>query len=295
MVRRQSPSSSRCMSSVNHSRRLFQKRIEGFDCQINGRALEGALRHSLGGSDGRDQTQGVFESAAVAAGRDRLAEENVLPPLRYWLSSRVKMVLLLFRYLAATSHSFFHVKWNFRLNWQDVVADQCSAHRFAQSFDHSLVSELKYDIGTKQHVPNRILCKAADLSRWPVREKGVCSVLRFELNSTVTSDGGAQKLGNDFWNYSESIANQSLQPNRPQIKCVLPQERASAKNSTSTLHGGAQKIGYDIWHDYESIATKVCSPIDRKWNAMFESHVVTSVDRTSFDFRFEDFLGNLSL
>ena len=28
---------------------------------------------------------------------------------------------------------------------------------------------------------------------------------------------------------------------------------------------------------------------------MFESHVVTSVDRTSFDFRFEDFFSNLPL
>ena len=38
-----------------------------------------ALRHCLGGSDGRAQTQGVSESAAVAAGRERLASRNVLP------------------------------------------------------------------------------------------------------------------------------------------------------------------------------------------------------------------------
>ena len=43
-----------------------------------------------------------------------------------------------------------------------------------------------------------------------------------------------------------------------------------------------------------------CSQISRKSNAMFESHVVrevlvTSVDRTSFDFQFEDFLSNLPL
>ena len=47
--------------------------------------------------------------------------------------------------------------------------------------------------------------------------------------------------------------------------------------------------------DSESIATKVCSQIGRKRNAMFESHVVTSVARTSFDFRFEVVLSNLPL
>ena len=31
-------------------------------------------------------------------------------------------------------------------------------------------------------------------------------LFRFELNSTVTSDGGAQKLGNDVRRDSESIA-----------------------------------------------------------------------------------------
>ena len=30
-------------------------------------------------------------------------------------------------------------------------------------------------MGTKQHVPNRILCKAAGLNRRPVQGKGICS------------------------------------------------------------------------------------------------------------------------
>ena len=49
-------------------------------------------------------------------------------------------------------------------------------------------------------------------------------------------------------------------------------------------------LGNDVKRDSESIATNVCSQIGRKWNAMFASHVVTSVDRTSFYFLFEDFL-----
>ena len=54
-------------------RRLFQKVIECLEGKINGQALGAALRLCLRGSDGRAQTQGVSESAAVAAGRDRLA------------------------------------------------------------------------------------------------------------------------------------------------------------------------------------------------------------------------------
>ena len=43
-------------------------------------------------------------------------------------------VWMLCRYRAATSHFLFHLKWNFRWNWREIVADQGSAHRFAQSF-----------------------------------------------------------------------------------------------------------------------------------------------------------------
>ena len=84
--------------------------------------------------------------------------------------------LMLCKFRTATSHFFsFSCEMKLPRNWQEVVADQGCAHRYAQSFDHSLVSEYKYVIGAKQHVPNRILCKAADLNRRPVREKGVCS------------------------------------------------------------------------------------------------------------------------
>ena len=49
-------------------------------------------------------------------------------------------------------------------------------------------------------------------------------------------------------------------------------------NSTATSDGGAQ-LGNDVRRDSESIATKVWSQIRRKWNAMFESHVVTTDQR----------------
>ena len=54
-------------------RRLFHKVTKGLEGEINGQALGAALQHCLGGSDGRAQTQGLSESAAVAAGRDQLA------------------------------------------------------------------------------------------------------------------------------------------------------------------------------------------------------------------------------
>ena len=61
-----------------------------------------------------------------------------------------------------------------------------------------------------------------------------------------------------------------------------------ARKSLKTMSGA-------ILNRLATIATKVCSRIGRKWNAMFESHVVTSVDRTSFDFQFKDFWINLTL
>ena len=61
----------------NHSRRIFQKTIAGFDCKINGRALDAVLRHSFGRSDRQAQTQVISESAAVAAGSNQHAPENL--------------------------------------------------------------------------------------------------------------------------------------------------------------------------------------------------------------------------
>ena len=74
-----------------------------------------------------------------------------------------------------TSIFVFMWKWIFWWNLLEVVAYQSSAHRFARSFDLSWVSELKYDIGKNQHVPNLFLCEAADLNQRPAGEKGVCS------------------------------------------------------------------------------------------------------------------------
>ena len=95
-------SSSPCFSFGNHSWRLFQKTIEGF-----GQALTAKLRRSLGWLNGRAQTQGVSESAAVAVGQDRLAWGKSATSLAILTLSdsfrESKKFLMLCRYWAATS------------------------------------------------------------------------------------------------------------------------------------------------------------------------------------------------
>ena len=114
-------------------------------------------------------------------------------------------------------------------------------------------------------------------------------LLRFESNSTATSDGGAQKIGNDVWHDSESIKNKFCSKIGCKWNVTCPRKGLLLRfqsNSTATSHGNTQKLWNDVRRDSESIATKVYSQIGRKCNAMFESHIVTSVDRTSFDFHF---------
>ena len=81
--------------------------------------------------------KGQWQSLWAATGS---LEENMLKFLQYWLSSRVNEVLMLL-ILGLCKSLFFHVKWKFRWNWREIVADQSSAHCFAQSFYQSLVSE----------------------------------------------------------------------------------------------------------------------------------------------------------
>ena len=67
--------------------------------------------------------------------------------------------------------------------------------------------------------------------------------------------------------------------------------RVFGNPETSKIHMKARRDACDVWHDSELIATKFCRQICRKWDAMFESNLVTSVDRTSFDFWFQVFFG----
>ena len=208
---------------------FFSTKIQFF----SGRALRAALRHCLGRSDGRAQTPGVSESAAVAAGSDRLASAWGYHSCETDLVQESKSFNAL-KISARDKHLFFfHVIswWTFRWNRQEVVADQ----RRAQGI--GLWVEIWHRNKTACSESNPGQNSRSKSTNCPKKGR----LLRFESNSKATSDGGAQKLGNNVRRGSELIA------------------------------------------------TKVCSQIGRKWNAMFESHVVTSLDRTSFGFLFEDF------
>ena len=83
-----SPSLSPCWSSGNHSRRLFQKTIEGLEGKINGQALGAALLHGCvcacpSGRTGKHKHRAfpsLWQSLRAATGS---LEENMLLLLRY--------------------------------------------------------------------------------------------------------------------------------------------------------------------------------------------------------------------
>ena len=146
--------------------------VASFDyCKINGQALGAALLHCLGGLDRQAQTQGVSKSAAVAAGSYRLAWGK--HATTFALSCNTDSVRESKRIKCFINIGLQQVTLNCRQlwNWQY----QSSAHHFTQSFNHSLVSEQKHDIGTKQHVPNWILCKATDQNQLSVWGKGTAT------------------------------------------------------------------------------------------------------------------------
>ena len=80
-----SPSLGPCWSSGNHSLRLFQKTVEGFDSKINGRAL-------LTGQMGMHKYRAFPTWLQLLRGTTCSLEDKVLPRL---LSSRVKRVLII--------------------------------------------------------------------------------------------------------------------------------------------------------------------------------------------------------
>ena len=96
------------------------------------------------------------------------------------------------------------------------------------------------------HVQNRILCKAADLSRQPVLGKSVCS----DSNSTAqqlqmaarksleTMSGAILNLSQPRF-AAQSVANEMLP--------VLGKDVCSFElNSTATSDGSAHKLGNDV-------------------------------------------------
>ena len=63
--------------------------------------------------------------------------------------------------------------------------------------------------------------------------------------------------------------------------------KGSTKAARAAAEGRAAAIPNHVWHDSD---LTICSQIERKADIMFESHIETCIDWTSFDFRFSIFL-----
>ena len=118
-----SPRSSPCLSSGNHSQRLFQKKIEVFDFKIKGQALWQAQVLLV-----RWASRVFPNLLQLLQAVTGLLEEKVLPLLWYWLDSRVKKFSMICKFLAGTTHwqvvttnFVFHVKWNFWWSSQKLI------------------------------------------------------------------------------------------------------------------------------------------------------------------------------
>ena len=116
-------------------------------------------------------------------------QEDVLPLLQYWLSSRVKKVLMLCRYLA--NHFFSReMKYSMKLakSWKQSPL-LCSIFRLFIGF------------WVKIWHRNKAACSESNSVQSSRSKSTTCSrkgrLLRFESISTATSDGGTQKLGNN--------------------------------------------------------------------------------------------------
>ena len=151
------------------------------------------------------------------------------------------------------SYFFFHLKWTFNgLNenlWSTKVAfvaslNPSTIHWSLSKKRHGNISSFSelYPVQSRR-------CKFTPYPR-------IWRLYRFLLNSTATSDGGAQKLENNLWQQSWSLAW--------------------------------------VWVDHMiHIQNLHPNPSQSKWKAMFESHAETFIDWMSFDSKI--FLSDLLL
>ena len=156
LVRRQSsslsPSSSPCLSSGNHSLKLFQETIEGLQNQWPsswgsaqaqlgrvGRASTNTGRFRVCGSRCRQRTARLTKSRYQFCDADLVWESKRFK--WYVTSSSPWRAGLFFRRGVIGGEMKFSME--LAAYWRDFVIDLSSAHCFAQSCDHSLVSEQK--------------------------------------------------------------------------------------------------------------------------------------------------------
>ena len=189
MVRLQSsslkPSLSSCKSSDNHFQRLVQKTIEGDICKINWQRSWGSAVAQVGLFYRQAQIQGVSKSAAVAADCHLLTwGKCATTGAIYWLSLRVKIVLMLCKFWAVTSHwrqIFFYSAMKFSME----LARTCYWPKLFSLRPWSFI-----DLWVKEGHRNKSTCSKLNPVQSSRSKLTTCPrkgrLLRFQSNRTAT-------------------------------------------------------------------------------------------------------------
>ena len=128
----------------------------------------------------------------------------MLPFLRYCLESRVRKVSMLCEFRAVMRIPF-EMKFSMEVArpWYRVIQTKAA-----------LIASLNLSI------IRRSLNKKSSRSKSRIGLR-TGRLLRFQRNSTATSDGGAQKLENDLWHDSESITTKVCSQNSRKWKAIF--------------------------------------------------------------------------
>ena len=139
------------------------------------------------------------------------------------------------KFRAVTSHIFFVVKWNFQ-SWMELARSRCrpKPRRLLRSFFRS-----RFGLWVKLWHRNKTTCSESNPVQNIRSKLTTClrkgRLLRFTSNSTATSDGGAQKLGNELRrDHSELIATKVWSPNIRKCEAIFECHVETCKTAALT-------------------------------------------------------------
>ena len=181
----------------------------------------------------------LLQSLLVAKG---LLEENMLPLLWYWLSSRVNKALKLCKFQAATSHFFF-----MEMNISMELAKSCCQPKPHPSLRSIFLSFIH--LWAKIWHRNKTACSELNPVQSSRSKLTTClwkgRLLIFKSNSTATIWLSAKAgKGCQAWFWID--CNQRLQPNRLQIKYYVWKPCSDQR--------WQDKLWFSIWRFFEQSA-----------------------------------------
>ena len=103
------------------------------------------------------------------------------------------------------------------------------------------------------------------------------SLLRFQLNSTVTSDGGVLKLGKDLWHHSESLQAKIVANEKQYLNAVLRPALIGRALIFYSAKQSATENNHLLYSGQISIARSQRYVLDSKFSVLTLSHL-TEVD-----------------